>query len=119
MIATPSIRKGAGVDEIDQGEDKMAFVVTARWVAAPGNAETVAECIRNLIALSRAEPGVIVYQAHRAVDDDHVFLLYEQYRSEDDYRLHGESEHFQTWGHGKALALLAARERAFYETWEG
>ncbi|HEX4011088.1 MAG TPA: putative quinol monooxygenase [Solirubrobacteraceae bacterium] len=95
----------------------MAYVVLARWVAIPGEEEAVAAAIDKLIAPSRAEPGNLVYQAHRDPADPRVFLLYEQYADEAAYQAHGESPHFQQHGFGDAVPRLEARERSFYETW--
>jgi quinol monooxygenase YgiN len=95
----------------------MAYVVVARWTAKPGEEAAVAAAIDALIEPSRAEPGNLVYQAHRDPADACVFMLYEQYVNEAAYRAHGESEHFQRHGHGNALPRLQDRERSFYETW--
>ncbi|MGH2873146.1 MAG: putative quinol monooxygenase [Solirubrobacteraceae bacterium] len=97
-------------------EAQMAFVIIARWVARPGEEETVATAIDALIEPSRAEPGNLAYEPHRDPADPCVFLLYERYVDEAAYRAHGESEHFRRHG-VPALPLLAARERSFYETW--
>ena len=95
----------------------MAYVVLARWIAKPGEEEAVAAAIDALIEPSRAEPGNLVYEAHRDPADPRVFLLYEQYVDEDGYQAHGASEHFRRLGHEDAIPRLAARERSFYETW--
>jgi quinol monooxygenase YgiN len=95
----------------------MAFVVLAKWIAAPGEEEAVAAAIDALIEPSRAEPGNLMYQPHRDPSDSRVFLLYEQYVDEAAYQAHGASEHFAQHGHGNAIPRLAARERSFYETW--
>jgi quinol monooxygenase YgiN len=97
----------------------MAFVVTAKWQAKPGEADPVAAAIKNLMEPSKAEPGNRFYQVHRSPEDDHLFFFYEQYDDEAAYKAHGESEHFNEWGHGTAIPLLESRERAFYETWDG
>jgi quinol monooxygenase YgiN len=95
----------------------MAYVVLARWVARPGEEHAVAAAIEKLIEPSRAEPGNLMYQAHRDPADPRVFLLYEQYTDEAAYTAHGESPHFQRHGFGDAVPRLEARERSFYETW--
>jgi quinol monooxygenase YgiN len=95
----------------------MAYVVLARWVAMPGEEQAVAAAIDKLIEPSRAEPGNLMYQAHRDPADPRVFLLYEQYADEAAYRAHGESPHFQRHGFGDAVPRLETRERSFYETW--
>jgi quinol monooxygenase YgiN len=95
----------------------MAYVVVAKWIAKPGEEDAVAAAIDQLIEPSRAEPGNLMYLAHRDPQDPRVFLLYEQYADEAAYRAHGETEHFARLGHGVAIPRLEARERSFYETW--
>jgi quinol monooxygenase YgiN len=95
----------------------MAYVVLAKWIARRGEEEAVAAAIDQLIEPSRAEPGNLMYLAHRDPEDPRVFLLYEQYADEASYRAHGETEHFARLGHGDAIPRLEARERSFYETW--
>jgi quinol monooxygenase YgiN len=95
----------------------MAYVVLARWVAKPGEEEAVAAAIDALIEPSRAEPGNLMYEAHRDPSDPRIFLIYERYVDEDGFRAHGESAHFQRLGYGDAIPRLEARELSFYETW--
>jgi quinol monooxygenase YgiN len=91
----------------------MTYVVTAKWTAQPGNEAAVREAILELIVLSRAEPGSLMYQAHEDPDDPRVFFFYEQYADQAAYEAHGASEHFQRLGHGTAIPLLESRERLF------
>lgn len=95
----------------------MAYVVVAKWIAKSGEEEAVAAAIGQLIEPSRAEPGNLMYLAHRDPEDPRVFLLYEQYADESAYRAHGETEHFIRLGRDEAIPRLEARERSFYETW--
>ena len=96
----------------------MPYVVTATWTAAEGNEDVVLDSLQKLTAPSRHEPGCRFYQAYRDPSDPLVFHLFEIYDDEDAYKAHGESEHFQTFGFGQAIPVLAGRERAFYETIE-
>ena len=97
----------------------MAYVVTAKWTAKEGEEQAVAEAVRNLAGPSRAEPGILVYQAHRDPGDPRVFFFYEQYTDPDAYQAHLASEHFQRWGLGEAIPRLEGeRRREFYETWD-
>lgn len=95
----------------------MAFVVTAKWTAKPGEADAVSKAVQEMILPSRAEPGILLYQPHRDPEDPTVFYFYEQYVDEDAYKAHGASEHFTTYGFGDAIPRLVSRERAFYTTW--
>jgi quinol monooxygenase YgiN len=94
----------------------MAYVVAAKWTAKPDEIDEVARCVAALVPLSRAEPGMIMYQAHRDPVDPAVFFFYEQYVDEDAFKAHGASPHFQEFGFGDAIPRLAARERTFYST---
>jgi quinol monooxygenase YgiN len=94
----------------------VAYVVIARWTAEPGEEQEVERAIRALIEPSRAEPGMLLYQAHRDPEDRRVFCFYEQYLDEAAYRAHGDSEHFRKLGHEDALPRLESRERSFYVT---
>jgi quinol monooxygenase YgiN len=69
----------------------MAYVVAAKWIARPEEVDEVARCIAAMVPLSRAEPGMLMYQPHRDPDDPTVFYLYEQYVDEDAYKAHVES----------------------------
>ena len=95
----------------------MAFVVTAKWTARAGEEEKVADAISRLVAPSRAEEGIILYQPHRDPENPCVFFFYEQYRDKTAYEAHGASDHFKEIGFGEAIPLLENRERAFFETW--
>jgi quinol monooxygenase YgiN len=94
----------------------MAYVVTATWTAQPGQEDVVLDAIRHLTPASRAEPGNRFYQAYLDPRTPGVFRLFEIYDDEAAYQAHGASAHFATWGHGQAIPVLAARERAFFET---
>jgi quinol monooxygenase YgiN len=97
----------------------VAFALAARWVIREGEEEAVLEAIRQLAGPTRAEPGVLLWQPHRDLDDPRVLFIYEQYADREAYEAHGASAHFARWGKGEALPRLEDRERAFYETLEG
>ncbi len=94
----------------------MAYVLTARWTAKPGEEEAVLDCLRRLAVPSRAEPGCRFYQPTRSVDDPRVFLILEIYDDEAALKAHAESDHFKQIGLAEGIPRLESRERAFYET---
>jgi quinol monooxygenase YgiN len=96
----------------------MAYVVSAVWTAKPGKEELVRDAIRQLVPLSRAEPGCRYYQPHADPAEPRVFRLFEVYDDEAAYKAHGDSEHFQRLALGQAIPELETRERGFYETFE-
>jgi quinol monooxygenase YgiN len=94
----------------------MAYVLVVRMTAREGDQERAAELIPRLVEASRAEPGNVLYIAHRDPEDPRVFLMYEQYRDKLAFEEHGQTEHFKTLGLGELFGLMENRERAFYET---
>jgi quinol monooxygenase YgiN len=97
----------------------MAYVVIARWSAKAGEEGAAAAVLSKLIPATRAEPGCLIYQAHRDPDDPRVFLLYEQYADEDAFQAHTESAHFRRYVLDEAAPHLESRQREFYVTWDG
>ena len=96
----------------------MAYVVSAVWTAKPGKEELVRDVIRQLVPLSRAEPGCRFYQPYFDPAVPLVFRLFEIYDDEAAYKAHAESEHFQRLALEQAIPQLDSRERRFYETFE-
>jgi quinol monooxygenase YgiN len=94
----------------------MPYVVTATWTTTEGHQAVVLDCLQKLTGPSRQEPGCRFYQAYHDPAEPLVFHLFEIYDDEDAYKAHGASEHFQTYGFGQAIPVLAKRERAFYQT---
>lgn len=91
------------------------LVVTAKWVAKPGEEVHIVEILATLTPLTRAEPGCRMYLAHRALEDPRTFFLYEQYDDAAAFAAHAASDHFQRHVLGDAVARLEARERSLYE----
>ena len=96
----------------------MAYCLAVRWTIKEGELDAVLAALGPLVAASRAEPGCLVYQAHRDPEDDNVIFLYERYADEDAYRAHAESEHFQRYAVGECFPRRESSERAVYETFE-
>jgi quinol monooxygenase YgiN len=95
----------------------MAYVVLAHWLAREGRESRLLELLEELAAQSRAEPGNLVYQPHRSLDDPRRFCIYEQYVDEAAFEAHAASEHFTRLVRDEAVPeLLESRERGFYAT---
>jgi quinol monooxygenase YgiN len=89
----------------------VTVVLAVTWVAREGEREAVADLLRRLAPLSRAEPGCLQYDAHRDQDDLDRFFLFERYADEAALEAHAASAHFQELVLQKALPLLASRQR--------
>ena len=94
----------------------MAYVVSATWTSQPGQEGIVLDAIEKLTPPSREEPGNSFYQAFQDPAEPGIFRLFEIYDDEDAYAAHGASDHFQQYALGQAIPVLAARERAFFQT---
>lgn len=88
----------------------VALAVT--WEARPGEADAVADALHRMTAAVRAaEPGTLLFRAHRSPDNDHLFFLYELFVDQAAFETHQKTPHFQTLILGEAVPKLARRER--------
>jgi quinol monooxygenase YgiN len=92
----------------------MGYVLAVTWVARTGEEERVADILRTMVPLTRAEPGCIQYTAHRSADDPRRFFLFEEYVDEAALGAHTQTDHFQRHVIGEAVPLLETRERLAY-----
>jgi len=89
----------------------VTVVLSVRWIARDGEADTVADILRRVAPLTRAEPGCIQYQVHRHADDPNTFMLFERFVDEAALEAHTASPHVQELVFQQALPLLEVRER--------
>ena len=68
-----------------------------------------------LVPASRAEPGVLRYEAFRVADDPRMFYLVESYESAEALDAHAASAHVQELVFGEAVDLLEERVRTYLE----
>ena len=91
------------------------YVVAAQYYAKEGKDNEIAEVLKKMIPISRAEAGCALYVVNRSVDDPRKFLLYEQYRDKSGYEAHMATEPFKENILGKVVPMLETRVRDFYE----
>jgi (4S)-4-hydroxy-5-phosphonooxypentane-2,3-dione isomerase len=96
----------------------MAYCLAVRWTIKEAEFDAVLAALGPLVEASRAEPGCVVYQAHRSPDDPNVIFLYEQYVDEAAYRAHADSDHFKRYALEDIFPRRETSERAVYETFE-
>ena len=96
----------------------MARCLAVKWVIKEGEMDAVLAALAPLVEASRAEPGCLMYQAHRSPDDPNVIFLYEQYADEAAMQAHADSDHFKTYALGECFPRRESFERAIYETFE-
>jgi quinol monooxygenase YgiN len=96
----------------------MPYCLAVRWTIKEGELDATLATLAKLVEASRAEPGCLLYQAHRSPDDPNVIFLYEQYADESAYQAHAESEHFRRYAVGELFPRRETSERAVYEAFE-
>ena len=89
----------------------MTVVLAVTWVAREGERDAVADLLRRLMPLSRAEPGCLQYDAHRDPDDPDGFFLFERYADEAALEAHQASAHFRELVLEEGLPRLSSRQR--------
>lgn len=57
----------------------MTITLIATFQAKPGQRETVRALIDDFAEVVRSEPGNVLFEPSTRVDDDHAFVVYEQY----------------------------------------
>jgi quinol monooxygenase YgiN len=74
----------------------MADVLTvvAKVRAAKGKGDALAAFLKDQVkAVRAAEPGCLVYRAHRSTKDPDAFYFYEQYKDEAAFDAHRKAPH--------------------------
>ncbi len=73
----------------------VSFLVRMRF--APEDRQDVTECLRQLAAESRKEPGCLVYVPHWSEETSDTVLIYEQYIDHAAQEAHRATPHFQKY----------------------
>ncbi len=71
--------------------------VVATIKAAPGKEEQVKQALRKLIEPTRKEEGCLNYDLHQALDDQSVFLFYENWESKSLLDEHLQTPHLKAF----------------------
>ncbi|TXN31964.1 putative quinol monooxygenase [Lacisediminihabitans profunda] len=91
------------------------FLAIAHYTVADGNESAVLALVAELESASRAEPGCLAFDAYLKVGSARRVVLIERYRSEADFALHRETEHFARLVLAQIVPLLEERS---VESWE-
>ena len=86
---------------------EVAIVV--HYQAMAGKGDEVAELLARHTAATRAEPGCRDFVALRGTEDPDSFVLYERYESEEAFKAHQASPHFEGIAVAQIRPLLAER----------
>lgn len=93
------------------------YVIAARYLTKSGEEGTVAELLAKMARLSNsdAEPGCVLYAINQSIENPRSFLLYEQYRDEEAFTAHTQTDYFKELVLDGAVPLLEHRERETYD----
>ena len=86
------------------------LLLIAELPARAGRVEALVALAQPLIAASRAEPGCIRYQLHRALDDPSLLLFVETWQSREAFDRHMQTPYLQAFA-GAAPEHLAGDMR--------
>jgi quinol monooxygenase YgiN len=92
----------------------VTLAVAVTWHARPGTEDRVLAILTEMSALTRAEPGCLIYQPHRSLDAPGTFFIYERFVDEAAFNAHLEGEQYRRLVLDEAVALLEHRERSLY-----
>jgi quinol monooxygenase YgiN len=111
---TPMSQYATTAATIGDAVSGAGLLVVAQWEAKEGQADTVAEILKNFLPEAQRDPGTRLFLIGRGRENPAQFLFYELFADEAALKSHQESAYFKTWIAGQALPLLAKRERAQY-----
>ena len=87
--------------------EEVALIV--HYQAKTGMGDEVAALLSRHTAATRAEPGNLDFVALRGTEDPDSFVLYERYESEEAFKAHQASPHFEGIAVAQIRPLLAER----------
>ena len=71
----------------------MELSIFGRFHARPGQAEALAAALREVVPPSRAEPGCLLIEAYRSIQDADLFHIHSRWVDEAAFELHAGLAH--------------------------
>lgn len=87
-------------------KEKKAIV--CRVVVKDGQQAAFTEVAEKLVNATRQEPGNVSYNLYQSPFDSTMFIFYEEYKDEDAFNAHANSEHFKAFA--DAIPNMLAEE---------
>lgn len=85
------------------------YVASVTVFVDPEHVQDFIDAVLDNARNTRMEPGNVRFDVSQCVDEPSRFLLYEVYRTEDDFKRHQQTEHYLRWR--DAVAPWMARPR--------
>ena len=87
----------------------MYIVSVTIWVK-PEHTKSFIEATLDNARNTRREPGNVRFDVSQVEDDPNRFLLYEAYRTKDDFSKHQQTEHYLRWKNAVADWMAQPRQ---------
>jgi len=71
------------------------IVITAFMKSKEGNGDDLEKVIKSFAPKFLKDPGCLMYQAHRRVDNLNQFFFYEKYADDEALKFHSSAPHFK------------------------
>jgi quinol monooxygenase YgiN len=71
------------------------IVITAFMKAKEGNGDDLEKAIQAFAPKFLKDPGCVMYQVHRRVDNLNNFFFYEKYKDDEALKYHSSAPHFK------------------------
>jgi quinol monooxygenase YgiN len=91
------------------------IVLTAVMKALEANGDDLAKVIQEFVPKFENDPGLIMYKAHRRVDNPLVFFFYEKYENNEALTFHASAPHFKEMGRAMRPFLDGKADIAMYQ----
>lgn len=88
--------------------------LTVTYVIQAGHEDEAIKLFGKLTSQTRAEPGNIMYLAHRSTTEPRRFFLYEQYQDQAALDAHRASPHFNQYATNGLLKIVESRVPELY-----
>jgi quinol monooxygenase YgiN len=90
------------------------IVITAVMRAGTGKGDELEKVIKSYAPRFLKDPGCVVYQAHRRVDNPDLFFFYEKYENDEALKYHSSAPHFKEMFQAMKPFLEGKAEIAMY-----
>ena len=84
------------------------------YVAKEGREAAFEERLREMVRLTRQEPGCLTYIPQRSREQPRTYLLYERYVDQAAMDAHRDSDYFKRYVLGEYNDLLESRSSEYY-----
>jgi quinol monooxygenase YgiN len=89
--------------------------IAVTYVIKRGHEQEAIDLFRTMTQHTRAEPGCLMYVAHRSTTDPRRFFLYEQYADQAALDYHRAAPHFEKFVKGGLFPITETRTPELFE----